>query len=70
MTLVCGIAGAVMAASVYNVWRDPVQGTDRTPIWVCAGVFVGVALYYLALHVYRRHRGEDVGAIFKRIPVE
>jgi amino acid transporter len=70
MTLVCGVAGAVMAASVYNVWRDPVQGTDRTPIWVCAGVFVVVALYYLALQVYRRRRGEDVGAIFKRIPVE
>jgi amino acid transporter len=70
MALFCGLAAAIMIASVVNVWRDPVQGTDRTPIWVCAGVFVAVALYYVVLRWVRRRRGTDIAVVFKRIPVE
>lgn len=71
MTIVCGIASILLVGWTVMLWNDPVaSGTDRTPIWVAAGILGGIALYYFGLRYYKLRQGEDISVTFKRIPIE
>ncbi|HEX5145718.1 MAG TPA: hypothetical protein VFV85_01745 [Conexibacter sp.] len=71
MTITCALGTAIMAFWTWLMLEDPIaSGTDRTPLWVTAGIAVAIALYYVGLRVYRRRQGEDISVAFKRIPVE
>ncbi len=71
MAISCGIGTIIMGIWTWLMWNDHVaSGTDRTPIWVTAGITGGIALYYFALRAYKRRQGEDISVTFKRIPIE
>ena len=71
MAIFCGIGTLIMGFWAWLMWDDHVaSGTDRTPIWVTAGIVAGITIYYFALRAYKRSQGEDISVTFKRIPVE
>jgi amino acid transporter len=71
MAITCAIGTIIMGFWAWLMWDDHIaSGTDKTPVWVTAGIVAGIAVYYFALRAYKRTQGEDISVTFKRIPVE